>query len=263
MQTILDLTDRFPLRFDVERMKDDLRRLEDGEWLAHYDKQISNGWTAIPLVSQDGSLAGPDAQRLGTCGRYKRTPVVDRLPYFRAILDAFDCPQGRVRISRLLPHSIIRPHRDICGEAASVVFDQVRLHIPIITNHQVVFIVGRQSLRLRPGRLYYIDFTKRHWVLNDGNEPRVHLILDLTLNDFLRELFPPLTRTEQLQKAVLRWTLPVVWPLFRVTFALSQHLMPAQSLNPRGAEAARPLDTAEGVNSGEIRQDHSSSAIES
>src|SRR5262245_33004430 len=105
MKTMLDLTDRFPMRFDVERMKEELGLLEGASWLAHYDTKISNGWTAIPLVSQHGSLAGPDSQRAGPYVRYRRTPVVEGLPYFRAILDAFDCPQGRVRISKLLPHS--------------------------------------------------------------------------------------------------------------------------------------------------------------
>ena len=225
MKTMLDLTDRFPMRFDVERMMAELGLLENDSWLAHYDKKISNGWTAVPLVSQDGSLAGPDSQRAGPYSRYKRTPVVEGLPYFRAILDAFDCPQGRVRLSKLLPHTIIRPHRDICAEAASVVFDQVRLHIPIITNPHVLFMVGRQTFRLRAGRLYYVDFTRRHWVRNDGTEPRVHLILDLRMNDFIRRLFPALGFHEQLQRAVLRRTLPLVWPFFRMKLALTQHVM--------------------------------------
>ncbi len=222
METMLDLTDRFPMRFDVERMRDELRVLDATTWVGHYDPKISDGWTSIPLVSRDGSMDGPDSQRVGRPGQYQRTPVVDRLPYFRSILDAFQCPQGRVRISRLLPGSVIRPHRDICREAASIAFGQVRLHIPIVTNDRVMFLVGRETLRLQPGRLYYIDFTRLHSVRNDGTEPRIHLILDLRVNNFLERMFPQPTPWERAERLLVRSMLPPIWPLFRIHFALKQ-----------------------------------------
>ena len=103
METMLDLTDRFPMCFDAERMADEIRSLEATTWVGHYDPKISDGWTSIPLVSRHGSMDTPDSQRVGRSSQYRRTPIVDRLPYFRSILDAFQCPQGRVRISRLLP----------------------------------------------------------------------------------------------------------------------------------------------------------------
>jgi hypothetical protein len=225
METMIDLTERFPMRFDLERMIEEIRSIEMEHWLAHYDRKISDGWNAIPLVSCHGSMDGPDAQRVGRVGQYRRTPIVEQLPYFRCILDTFACPQGRVRISKLLPGAVIRPHRDICREAAGLAFGQVRLHLPIITNDRAILRVGRNELNLRPGRLYYVDFTRLHSVINGGTEPRIHLILDLQVNDFLERVFPEPTRRERAGRFLLRNTMPLIWPFYRVHFALKQWLL--------------------------------------
>jgi hypothetical protein len=164
MKTLIDLTDRFPLRFDVERMREELRTLESLKWIDHYDRKIANGWTSLVLSSRDGTMDKPASQRPGKFGRFQRTPLVDKLPYFRAILDAFPCPFARIRISRTLPHSFIGAHRDIGREAASLAFGQARLHLPIVTNDQVRFVPGGEVFRLLAGRLYYLDFTKLHSV---------------------------------------------------------------------------------------------------
>lgn len=214
MDMFLDLTDRFPFQFDVERMKAEIRAVEDQcLWLDHYDKALADGWRAIPLVSQHGRMDGPESQRWGDVREFRRTPVVDRMPYFRSILDAFDCPQGRVRILRLEPGTGIGLHRDIAGEVASYAFNQVRLHVPIQTNDRVTFFVGGRTIRMRPGRLYHVDFTRPHYVRNDGPEPRIHLVLDLKMNPFLRGLFPPVSAAERVGHWCLRQTLPVVWQM--------------------------------------------------
>ncbi len=222
MKTMIDLTDRFPMRFDVQRMKQELRILDSYRWLDHYDKKLADGWTAIPLVSHDGSMTSTESQRIGKMGSYRRTPIVEQLPYFRSILDAFQCPHGRIRIMKLLPGTIIRAHRDICDEVACFAFNQVRLHIPIITNDRVVFTVGGEQLHLRPGRLYYVNFAKVHYVRNDGSEPRIHLVLDLQVNDFLRSVFPPLSMGERVENFAVRHTLPMLWHLLAARVAASK-----------------------------------------
>lgn len=211
MKTLIDLTDRFPMRFDVPRMREELRELENQRWLDHYDKGLSAGWKAIPLVSKHGRMDGPESQRWGDLRDFARTPVVEKLPYFGQILDAFACPQARVRILKLMPGCGIGMHRDVAEEVACFAFHQVRLHVPIITNDRVVFHVAGQRVRMQPGRLYYVNFTRKHFVRNDGDEARIHLVLDLHVNDFLRRVFPPLGVAERVENAVVRNTLPVWW----------------------------------------------------
>jgi len=63
-----DLTDRFHMNFDVERMRKELHDLENENWLSHYDEGLADGWTTIPLVSHDGSADNAESQRIGKWG---------------------------------------------------------------------------------------------------------------------------------------------------------------------------------------------------
>lgn len=207
-----DLTEKFPKNIDLPRLRAELEALEGEQWLSHYDVNLADGWTTIPLVSKDGSATGPESQRVGTWGEYKRTKFVDQLPYFKELLDTFDCPHGRIRIMKLMPDSIIRMHRDTFEEVSDYAFGQVRLHIPIITNDKVKFTVDDKDYHLKEGRLYYVNFSKKHYVRNDGKEPRTHLVLDLKVNDFLDGIFPKLTYFQRLECLFARNTYPIfIW----------------------------------------------------
>lgn len=212
MKTMIDLTDRLPFKIDLDKMREEVAYLEQKHnWVGHYDKFLADGWTAVPLVSHDGSMDKVDSQRLGKWGQYKRTPIVDSLPYFRSILDSFQCPHGRIRIMRMNPGTVIKPHRDVFQEVACYAFKQVRLHIPIFTNDKVVFVVGGTDLKLQPGHLYYVNFSKLHHVRNDGDAVRTHLVLDLKVDDWLAGIFPELSAFEKVENFVVRNTLPAFW----------------------------------------------------
>ncbi len=212
MQMFLDLTDRLPFKIDLAKMREELKILEKGEkWVGHYDAALADGWTAVPLVSHDGTMDKVDSQRLGKWGKYRKTPVVDRLPYFSQLLDSFKCPHGRIRIMRMEPGTIIRMHRDVFSEVANYAFDQVRLHIPIHTNPKVAFVVGGERLHLQEGHLYYVNFSKPHYVKNDGDTMRTHLVLDLKINDWLRSIFPPEPLPARISNLAERLTLPIGW----------------------------------------------------
>jgi hypothetical protein len=213
MKTWLDLTDGFPIRFDITRMRAELQELESrGDWLEHYDKGLSSGWRAILLNSKRGEISGPESQRPSwDFSDFRRTLYVQRLPYFREIMDRMHCPQGRVRILRLAPGAGIGLHRDVGAEVGCLAFNQVRLHVPIITNDAVTFFVGGERIKMQVGHLYYVNFTKRHYVRNDGSEARIHLVMDLKVNEWLAQYFPPSTHREQFENAAARKILPVYW----------------------------------------------------
>ena len=69
-------------------------------------------------------------------------------------------------------------HGRACGGRA-----RVRVHIPIVTNKQVVFSCGQRGdevrLHMKAGRAYLFDNHLGHAVRNDGSTPRVHLTVDL------------------------------------------------------------------------------------
>lgn len=209
MYQFYDLTDRFPLKLDLKRMQEELRLLEDETWLSHYDLALADGWTTIPLVSHDGSARDARSQYVGTWGQYKETQYLEKLPYFKEVLRTFKCPHGRIRIMKLMPGTIIKTHRDTFDEVSDFAFGQVRLHIPVVTNDKVIFTVGGRNYKLEAGRLYYVNFSKKHYVRNDGTEARTHLVLDLQCNDFLRSIFPPTTTLQRLEMLVTRNLLPL------------------------------------------------------
>jgi hypothetical protein len=213
MKTWLDLTDGFPIRFDVARMRAELQELESrGDWLEHYDKGLSIGWRAILLNSKHGEITGPESQRPSwDFSDFRRTPYVERLPYFRELMDRMQCPQGRMRILRLAPGAGIGLHRDVGAEVGCLAFNQVRLHVPIITNDAVTFFVGGERIKMQVGHVYYVNFSKRHYVRNDGTEARIHLVMDLKVNDWLAQYFPRASQWEQLENAAARATWPTYW----------------------------------------------------
>lgn len=56
-----------------------------------------------------------------------------------------------------------------------------RVHLPIITNDKVLFSIGKETMNLPEGHLYEINNRRVHSLQNDGEEDRVHLILDFVL----------------------------------------------------------------------------------
>ena len=56
-----------------------------------------------------------------------------------------------------------------------------RIHLPIITNDKVLFIVGNETINMREGQLFEINNRRMHSVHNNGADDRVHLILDFVM----------------------------------------------------------------------------------
>lgn len=83
----------------------------------------------------------------------------------------------RATLARLMPGASIAEHRDMNFSFAH----SHRVHVPIITNDQVRFTVGGETLVIPEGEIYEINNRRAHSVCNEGNEPRVHLILDYVL----------------------------------------------------------------------------------
>ena len=54
-----------------------------------------------------------------------------------------------------------------------------RCHIPIITNDQVDFILGKQTVHMKPGVCYEINNAGLHGVVNNSDTDRIHLLIDI------------------------------------------------------------------------------------
>jgi len=177
---------RLPRQFDVQLMVRDLEALQESKRAAQPGPYHKGEWTGIALYSMGGkqsafpSAAGTD--------HYRETEELQRAPYFKQILTELQCPKEVVRILFLPPGGHIKDHFDF---HTSFQFGLLRLHIPIITHPQVAFIIDGERQTWNPGELWYGDFSKVHSVKNDSDIVRVHMVIDLQINAFLLNLFPP------------------------------------------------------------------------
>lgn len=172
---------KLPLQFDARRLSEDLRSIAETEWVQHYKKiHYEAGWSAVPLVAAGGSST--DVRSVA--GRFQPTEVLSRCRYFQEVIACFRCPLRKVRLLRLEPSAVIREHVD--GEGVS--FGVARLHIPIVTNDRVQFVIDGSPIVMQAGECWFLDTSYSHRVSNLGAEPRVHLVLDCEVNDFITGL---------------------------------------------------------------------------
>ncbi|MDH3480880.1 MAG: aspartyl/asparaginyl beta-hydroxylase domain-containing protein [Gammaproteobacteria bacterium] len=90
----------------------------------------------------------------------------------------------RALFAKLLPGEVIVPHID----STFSLLHCHRVHVPIVTNDQVTFIVGGERKHMRPGEIWEINNATAHSVENRSEHARIHLIVDWVSNSTLRAL---------------------------------------------------------------------------
>ncbi|MFY0601939.1 MAG: aspartyl/asparaginyl beta-hydroxylase domain-containing protein [Cyclobacteriaceae bacterium] len=181
----MKIAHRLSFHFDQNKLLKELK-LAKQEWTLHFNTHYFGGeWSGIVLRAHNTSIEGI-ATGQGDASSYQDTPTLKKLHYIQEILDYFQCPITSVRLLKLTPGSVIKEHTD-----PDLVFWEglVRLHIPIITNDQVRFIVDGEDLMMLPGECWFAEFCQPHSVENKGETDRIHLVIDLETNDWLKALF--------------------------------------------------------------------------
>nr|HMS43742.1 aspartyl/asparaginyl beta-hydroxylase domain-containing protein [Pyrinomonadaceae bacterium] len=67
---------------------------------------------------------------------------------------------------------------------------EIRIHIPVLTNPQVEFILDDQKVEMQEGEAWYLNFNLFHTVRNEGTTDRIHLVIDCVVNDWMLSNFP-------------------------------------------------------------------------
>jgi len=111
-----------------------------------------------------------------------KQPGWDRLasvavPLMHELIERHYPPGGsiiRAMAAKLLVGGKISPHSDThpsfhIGH---------RIHIPIVTNPRVRFMIDGRPYRFEPGQAYEINNQRTHSVMNKGAEDRIHFIFD-------------------------------------------------------------------------------------
>ena len=177
---------QLPFQFDETKLLADLARMQQSAWIPHFNTGGYEGdWKVIPLYAPGGDAANIMAHA-PTAAAMAPTPILGECTYFQAVIGTFKCPILSARILRLSVGAEIKPHRD---HALGYEDGCFRLHIPIITNPEVHFVLDGEELTMRPGECWYTNVNFVHSVRNDGQADRMHLVIDGERNAWSDELF--------------------------------------------------------------------------
>lgn len=177
---------KFPIVFNVQKLQNDVEKILKKNWVNHYNTNDYSGeWSSIALLSQGGKSENINAYNSGT-EKVTYTEIIDSCNYLKEVIDGFQFEKTTVRLLRLAAGAYIKPHTDNCLGYEDGYF---RIHIPIITNEDVAFILDNQRLIMNEGECWYIDANFTHSVANKGKKDRIHLVIDGIRNEWTDTLF--------------------------------------------------------------------------
>ena len=163
---------RLPVAFEAGPLQRDLDGIPEDWWGRHLGPYHDGNWEAVALWAPGGS----HSEQRSRGGRFEATDALKQSPAFRAVLDAMPADRSRVRLMRLRPGGAIFRHSDPMEDIDPRL---VRLHVPIVTNPNVEFLVNDRRVVMLPGEVWHVDVRFPHEVYNRGDSMRVHLVMDL------------------------------------------------------------------------------------
>lgn len=167
---------KLPLRFDADALEAEVRALPSSSWVPHATGFPGN--EAVRLVTVGGqptdAFEGPmrPTEQLGSC------------PYIREVMAELGGVWGRSRLMGLGIGAEVPEHVDAHYHWRT----HLRIHVPVITNPQVEFTCGGETVHMAPGECWVFDSFRWHEVHNRGDERRVHLVLDTVVTEHLWDL---------------------------------------------------------------------------
>ncbi|MEX2490089.1 MAG: aspartyl/asparaginyl beta-hydroxylase domain-containing protein [Pseudomonadales bacterium] len=158
---------RLPFNFDADRLSVEMEQLEPSAWMAHPSGLKGN--SAIALISRDGQ------DNNDFIGNMKPTPHLASCSYHQQVMGSFGEVLTRSRLMKLDAGCEVTSHVDFNYHW----YSRVRMHIPVVTNPDVMFYCGDEQVHMQAGECWIFDNWRRHNVINGGQEDRVHLVVDL------------------------------------------------------------------------------------
>jgi hypothetical protein len=167
---------RLPIKFSAERLASEANALPASAWTAH--PQGFPGNSAVRLISAGGK---PTDVMEGAMGP---TPHLFACPYVMQIMESIGSVWGRSRLMGLAPGAQVPVHIDSHYYWRT----HIRIHIPVITNPNVSFACGGETVNMAAGECWVFDSFQKHEVHNRGSDTRVHLVIDTVGGGRLHDL---------------------------------------------------------------------------
>ena len=182
-----DETQNFlPLRddFDIKPLADALNQVPAEKWAqSDREKQYrAHSQTQSLLLIHDNDMRhrNPTYYRLHEQFSNELGPLLEVISNYYGNDGYFI----RILFAKLSAGRTIMPHIDF-------VFSLLhchRIHVPIITNDDVVICIGGECRNMKIGEVCEINNATVHSVTNNGDESRTHLIIDWAPNSVLRAM---------------------------------------------------------------------------
>lgn len=186
---------KLPFQFTSDKLIHDLSLILDSNWIPHFNSSGYSGeWDVIPLYASKGDEKNIFALSVDN-SEVIETSLIKNCFYFREIIQSLKFPVTSARLLKLGAGAEIKPHRD---HELGYEDGYFRLHIPIITNNRVQFILDGELLTMRPGECWYTNVNFVHSVSNLGDSDRIHLVVDGIRNEWSDNLFFSLASKENL-----------------------------------------------------------------
>ena len=159
---------KLPFRFDAERLQVELDTVADSAWMDHPSGLPGN--SAVALVSHNGG----NNDEFG--GKMMETPHLRALHYHRQVMASFGEVLSRSRLMKLAGGSQVSPHVDFNYHW----YNRLRIHVPVMTNPKVIFHCGDEAIHMLPGECWIFDSWRWHKVVNNSDQDRTHLVIDIS-----------------------------------------------------------------------------------
>lgn len=186
---------KLPFQFNPDKLIHDLSLILENNWIPHFNSSGYSGeWDVIPLYASDGDEKNIFALAVDN-SEVIETSLIKSCFYFREVIQSLEFQITSARLLKLGAGAEIKPHRD---HELGYEDGYFRLHIPIVTNNKVRFVLDGELLTMRPGECWYTNVNFVHSVSNLGDSDRIHLVIDGIRNEWSDNLFFSLASKENL-----------------------------------------------------------------
>lgn len=153
---------------------DSLNRLVNFQWKPVWEdkKYAGDHWLTCSLIKD-----------------FQETENFQKFPVAAFIKENIKCKIKSLMFYSMLPGGEVHEHRDMDG---NVGLGGLRFHIPIKTNENVIFTSSGKRAIMGVNEFWALDTSYLHSVANFGNEERIHIVMIVEVNEWVRQLLPPL-----------------------------------------------------------------------
>lgn len=173
---------RLDLTFDSDLLHKDYLKLFNTQWVPHFQSNDYHGsWDVLALYSEGGDERAVFTEQHDP----KPTSILMLCDYFESVCKTFEAPVLSARLLNLKAGSKIIEHTDY---KASYSDGLMRIHVPVVTDPEVCFMINGKRVDMKPGECWYGDFSLPHSIEHRGVADRVHIVIDLERNEWTDEL---------------------------------------------------------------------------